>query len=76
MLAWVFCNWTSKLLKHIYIYIYKYYERKKGRNYISRQACFVNRFTLQGFNIYIYIYILTLSSLNPKTKFLEMLRYF
>ena len=23
---------------------------KKGRNYISRQACFVNRFTLQGFN--------------------------
>ena len=22
---------------------------KKGRNYISRQACFVNRFTLQGF---------------------------
>ena len=33
-------------------YIYIYYERKKGRNYISRQACFVNRFTLQGFNIY------------------------
>ena len=36
---------------------------KKGRNYISRQACFVNRFTLQGFKpiyrlpIYIYIYI-------------------
>ena len=29
----------------------KYYERKKGRNYISRQACFVNRFTLQGFNV-------------------------
>ena len=28
---------------------------KKGRNYISRQACFVNRFTLQGFK-YIYIY--------------------
>ena len=28
----------------------KYYERKEGRNYISRQACFVNRFTLQGFN--------------------------
>ena len=25
---------------------------KKGRNYISRQACFVNRFTLQGFNIW------------------------
>ena len=23
---------------------------KKGRNYISRQACFVKRFTLQGFN--------------------------
>ena len=27
----------------------KYFKRKKGRNYISRQACFVNRFTLQGF---------------------------
>ena len=36
---------------YIYIYINKYYERKKGRNYISRQACFVNRFTLQGFNL-------------------------
>ena len=35
----------------MYIYIYKYYERKKRRNYISRQACFVNRFTLQGFNV-------------------------
>ena len=46
------------IYKYIYIYInIKYYERKKGRNYISRQACFVNRFTLQGFNIYIYIYI-------------------
>ena len=33
---------------YIYVYVYKYYERKKGRNYISRQACFVNRFTLQG----------------------------
>ena len=33
---------------YIYIYVYKYYERKKGCNYISRQACFVNRFTLQG----------------------------
>ena len=29
----------------------KYYEGKKGRNYISRQGCFVNRFTLQGFDI-------------------------
>ena len=28
---------------------YIYILRKKGRNYISRQACFVNRFTLQGF---------------------------
>ena len=36
---------------YIYIYICRYYERKKGRNYISRQACFVNRFTLQGFNV-------------------------
>ena len=36
---------------HIYIYIYVNIMRgKKGRNYISRQACFVNRFTLQGFN--------------------------
>ena len=35
----------------------KYYERKKGRNYISRQACFVNRFTLQGFNIYVCMYV-------------------
>ena len=26
-----------------------YYERKKRRNFISRQACLVNRFTLQGF---------------------------
>ena len=50
---------------HIYIHIYtlKYYERKKGRNYISRQACFVNRFTLQGFNVggfnlYMYVAIL------------------
>ena len=41
---------------HIYIYIYIYYERKKRRNYISRQACFVNRFTLQGFNIIIFYY--------------------
>ena len=28
---------------------------KKGRNYISRQACFVNRFTLQGFNERIFM---------------------
>ena len=40
---------------YIYIYIYIYYERKKGRNYISRQACFVNRFTLQGFNERIFM---------------------
>ena len=40
---------------YIYINIYKYYERKKGRNYISRQACFVNRFTLQGFNERIFM---------------------
>ena len=51
-----------QLYIYIYIYIYKYYEGKKGRNYVSRQACFVNRFTLQGFNVlglglYIYIYI-------------------
>ena len=36
---------------YIYIYIYIYYERKKRHNYISRQACFMNRFTLQGFNV-------------------------
>ena len=35
--------------------IYIYILRKKGRNYISRQACFVNRFTLQGFNERIFI---------------------
>ena len=35
--------------------INKYYERKKRRNYISRQACFVNRFTLQGFNERIFM---------------------
>ena len=44
---------------YIYIYIciniYMYYERKKGRNYISRQTCFVNRFTLQGFNERIFM---------------------
>ena len=55
-----FCNlkrpW-GKEKKKIYIYIYKYYERKKGRNYISRQACFVNRFTLQGFNERIFIWL-------------------
>ena len=28
---------------------------KKGRNSISRQACFVNRFTLQGFNERIFM---------------------
>ena len=28
---------------------------KKGRNYISRQACFMNRFTLQGFNERIFM---------------------
>ena len=39
--------------RNVHIYIYKYYERKKGRNYISWQACFVNRFTLQGFNGFI-----------------------
>ena len=33
----------------------KLWEEKKGRNYISRQACFVNRFTLQGFNERIFI---------------------
>ena len=49
------------------IYIYIYYERKKGRNYISRQACFVNRFTLQGFYIYIYIYFFFFLALNKLT---------
>ena len=32
-----------------YIYIYKYFKRKKDATTFSRQACFVNRFTLQGF---------------------------
>ena len=45
-----------RLYIYIYIiYIYKYYERKKRRNYISQQACFVNRFTLQGFNERIFM---------------------
>ena len=35
---------------YIYIYIYKYFKRKKDATTFSRQACFVNRFTLQGFN--------------------------
>ena len=39
------------------MYIYKYYEGKKGRNYVSRQACFVNRFTLQGFKYILLLYI-------------------
>ena len=38
---------------YIYIPVYIYYERKKGRNYISQQACFMNH----------YIYILSLSRL-------------
>ena len=36
----------------------KYFKRKKGRNYMkrqARQACFVNRFTLQGFNERIFM---------------------
>ena len=45
--------WQSESLDLVclYICIYIYYERKKGCNYISRQACFVNRFTLQGFKM-------------------------
>ena len=35
----------------------KYYERKTRCNYISRQACFVNRFTLQGFNERIFMWL-------------------
>ena len=34
----------------------KYYERKKGRNYISRQACFMNRFTPQGSQQVCFVY--------------------
>ena len=45
-----------QLVIYIYIYIYINIMRgKKGRNYISRQACFVNRFTLQGFNERIFM---------------------
>ena len=40
---------------YIYIYIYKYYEREKGTQLHFRQACFVNRFTLQGFNERIFM---------------------
>ena len=39
---------------YVYVYIYKYYERKKRRNYISRQACFASLF--RGL-IYVYIYM-------------------
>ena len=31
---------------------------KKGRNYISRQACFVNRFTLQGLFLFVCLFFL------------------
>ena len=51
MFVWKYLFFT------IYIYIYKYYERKKGHNYISRQACFMKRFTLQGFNERIFIWL-------------------
>ena len=45
-----------------------YYERKKRRNYISRQACFVNRFTLQGFKIFILLYFNVLSTLPRENR--------
>ena len=42
---------------------------KKGRNYISRQACFMNRFTLQGLFLFVclfffYIYSALLQSIE------------
>ena len=38
---------------HTYIYINRNILRgKKDATTFSRQACFVNRFTLQGFNVY------------------------
>ena len=40
---------TSCLVNiYINIYIYIYFKRKKDATTFSRQACFVNRFTLQG----------------------------
>ena len=53
---------------------------KKGRNYISRQACFVNRFTLQGFkyiyiNIYICIYIFIYIYLQLSSPHHDTLEY-
>ena len=44
------------LKAHIYIYI-NIMRGKKRCNYISRQACFVNRFTLQGFNERIFMWL-------------------
>ena len=46
------CFKANKAGMYIYINIMR---GKKGRNYISRQACFVNRFTLQGFNERIFM---------------------
>ena len=60
-----------KLYIYIYIYIYQtiyiyiffffffFFKRKKGRNSISRHACFVNRFTLQGFQLCINYNVLS-----------------
>ena len=72
LFSMVMTGWRWELRRiYIYIYIYKYYERKKGRNYISRQACFVNRFTLQGFQGYIYIYSTSGNNFLCKPKYLD-----
>ena len=40
----------KRCLQKYIICICKYFKRKKDATTFSRQACFVNRFTLQGFN--------------------------
>ena len=50
----------------IYIYIYKYYERKKGRNYIP--LLFHAKIDLQT-SIYIYIYIYIICTMENVLPF-------
>ena len=48
----IFIHMYMYMYIYIYIYIYIYMLReKKDATTFSRQACFVNRFTLQGFMI-------------------------
>ena len=47
--CYVYIHIYTYIHTYIYIYIYKHFKRKKDATTFSRQACFVNRFTLQGF---------------------------